>query len=165
MIKGPSKTSRDKHAKGIISCAWFSLKRISCTHTHLAFLPWLHICSFMCVFSSHVTFHTCTLLLYVVVCFCVVYLAYRLCSETSVLARWWPFEKVIFFSWISVRFGLVVWSKVSSFKKLDFNDLNDFQNWPLYGLMAITFYTKFQNEFWKFLYKLDTHTFPTVYYS
>ena len=56
-------------------------------------------------------------------------------------------EKVTFFSWLSVRFGLVVWSKVSSFKRLDFNDLNDFQNSPLYGLMTITFYTKFQNEF------------------
>ena len=29
----------------------------------------MHICLIMCVFSSHVTFHTCTILMYVVVCF------------------------------------------------------------------------------------------------
>ena len=40
----------------------------------------------------------------------------------------WPLEKVSFFSWISGRFGLVLWSEVSSFKRLDFNDLNVFQN-------------------------------------
>ena len=67
-IEGPSITSRDKHAKGIISCAWFPLKRISSTHS-LSILAMLHICLFMCVFSSHVTFHTCTILMYVVVCF------------------------------------------------------------------------------------------------
>ena len=90
----------------------------------------------------------------------------RLHDGVHVLARWLTtWEGLILLLDISVRFGLVIWREVSSFKRLDFNDFNVFQNWPLHGCVTITFYTKIQIEFCKILETLDTHTFPTVYYS
>ena len=60
MIKCPSKTLRNKHVKGIISCVWFSLKRFSCTHT-------LSILAFVCIlFTCHLSH-----LHIVILCFCV----------------------------------------------------------------------------------------------
>ena len=47
----------DKHAKGIISRAWFSLKRISSTHS-LSILAMIAYLLIFCVYSLHMSHST-----------------------------------------------------------------------------------------------------------
>ena len=85
------------------------MKRFS-AHTHLAYLH-------LCAFSSHITYHTCTSLIYVVVCLCVLYFISRCCLETTALhrvclflARRSPLENALGFSLGFTKIGeTAVW--------------------------------------------------------